>query len=568
MNSKNTGEKYIVSLRRHVFRTPNWILSLTVSSILIFLLSFAVHPVHVDILYLFLAPYLLAVLFDHITIKMIRIYFPLRRIISLNLFAFLVSFIQLWILNYFYLFPFSFFLSFSSLVFIRYMIYRAFLSERKFTGALVSSYYSVIIFLFSLYSFPHFLLPYSLSSLVYGFMAFIFMGNTTRIFRREFREDPLFFLSSFINYASRNTLEDVKKLNKFFQSIYGTRRIPITTIVFKNMGDVKGAFVVPYVHPGPFGEVGGSDLPNKLENYTGIKNMMVFHSTTTHDNNIASEDDVRKIAIAVRNSTKSNCKYDKMSDLRRFEINGIQYAAQIFGKYVFIAIIPHRANFDDVELKTGLTIRNRLSTIFDDAVVVDAHNNFDPHALPLSLTISDINHVVAEAKNLKPERKIRMGMGMMSYSGKSVGRGGIRVAVFEYGSKRIAYVLIDGNNIKRGLREKLRDELMKYVDEAEIFSTDNHAVNMGLIDYNPVGEGDGWKDIIDASLKAIHQAIENIEEVCVHARTIYVDVRMAFSGELQRLADITRKSLGRAKITAPVTFIAGFIISYILHLFL
>lgn len=568
MNPKKSGEKYMVSLRRHIFRTPNWILSLTISSILLYLLSFAIHPIHLDILYLFLVPYLLAIFLDHITIKCIRVYFPLRRIVSLNLFAFFISFVQLWILNYFYPFAFSFFLSFSSIVFMRYMIYRAFLSERKFMATMVSSYYSVIILIVSIFTFPSFFLPYLLSTVVYGLMSFIFIGSTTRIFRREFREDPLFFLSSFINYASRNKPEDVKKINSFFHGIYGNRDVPVTTIVFKNKNNLKGLFVVPYVHPGPFGEVGGSDLPNKIERYTGIKNMMVFHSTSTHDNNIACEEDVKKIADVVKTSTKNECKYDKISDLYRFEINRIQYIAQIFGNYVFIAIIPHHANFDDIELKTGMAIRNKISTIFDDAVVVDGHDSFDPHALPLSLTISDINHLTMKVKNLKPDRKLRMGMGSVNYSGKSIGSGGVRVAVFEYGSKRIAYVLVDGNNVKRGLRERLRNEFMKYVSEVEIFSTDNHAVNMGLIDYNPVGERDPWEEIISASLKALQIAIKDVEDACVVAKTTYVNVRMAFSGELQRLADVTKKTLGRAKVTAPVTFIAGFIISYFFHLFL
>ena len=568
MSSGNKGEKYVVSLRRHIFRTPNWILSFTISSILIFLLSFAIHPIHLDVIYLFLLPYILAVLLDHITIKAIRIYFPLRRITSLNLFAFMISFIQVWILNYFYSFPFSFFFGFSSLIFIRYVIYRAFLSERKFISSVVSSYYSLMVFIVSIYKFSNFLLPYVLSSIVYGLMAFIFIGSTTRVFRREFREDPLFFLASFINYASRNKEEDVKKINSFFHSIYGNRKVPVTTIIFKNKEKVKGVFVVPYVHPGPFGEVGGSDLPNKLERYTGVQNLMVFHSTSTHDNNIASEEDVKKIAHAVKNAINKGCKYNRLSDLYRFEINGIQYLAQVFGKYAFIAIIPHRANFDDVELKTGMEIRNKILTYLDDAVVVDAHNNFDPHALPLSLTLGDISHVAMKVRNLKPDRKLRMGFGTTNYSGKSVGNGGVRVAVFEYGSKKIAYVLLDGNNVKRGLRKRLRNELMKYVDDVEIFSTDNHAVNMGLMDYNPVGERDDWKEIINSTIKALHQAIEDIEDVCVDAKTEYVEVRMAFSGELQRLAEITKKSLGRAKITAPATFIAGFVISYIIYYFL
>ncbi len=561
MNSQKKGVKYVVSLRRHIFRAPNWILSLTLSSISILLLSFLIHPVFYHSLLLFLAPYLLTILLDHVSIKAMRVYFPLRRITALNLFAFFISFIQFWILSYFYSFKFAFFLSFSSVVFIRYMIYRAFLSEHKIMAGTVSSFYSLSILLLSLNSWPY-IYRFILTSLIYGIMAYVFIGTTTVMFRREFREDPLFFVASFVNYASRNTGEDVRKLNNFFHSIYGNRRTPVSTMVFYRNSKVKSAFIVPYVHPGPFGEVGGSNLPNKIERYTGMGNLMVFHSTTTHDNNIASEEDVKKIANAIKESIRGDCKYNKMSDLHRFEINGIQYAVQLFGKYAFIAMIPHKGNFDDVELKTGMMIRRKIREFLDDAVVVDAHNNFNPDALALSLTQSDVSRIVEEIKKIKADKPIRMGVGFKKLKGESIGEGGIRVAVFEYGKKKIAYVLFDGNNVKRGLRDEIRKALKEYVDDAEVFSTDNHIVNMSMIDHNPVGERDSWNEIIEATIESLKAALENIEDVCVKMSTKFVEVRMAFSGELQKLTEITKASLGMAKITAPLTFLIGFFLSY------
>ncbi len=565
MNPRRKGEKYVVSLRKHVFRTPNWVLSLTLSSIFIFLISCLIHPILLHSFLLFLAPYLLTILLDHVSIKAMRVYFPLRRITALNLFAFFISFIQFWILNYFYSFAIAFFLAFSSVAFIRYIIYRAFLSEHKTMAGVVSSFYPLAIVIFSVHFWP-FVYRFLLASLLYGIMAYIFVKTTTVIFRREFREDPLFFIASFINYASRNTGEDVRKLNSFFHGIYGNRKTPISTMVFYAGEKMKGAFVVPYVHPGPFGEVGGSNLPNKIERYTGIKNLIVFHSTTTHDNNIASEEDVKKIAEVIKESVRGECRYNKMSDLYRFEINGIQYVAQIFGKYALIAIIPHNGNFDDIELKTGMMIRRKIKEFIDDAMIIDAHNNFNPDALALSLTPGDISRVVEEIKKIKADKPIRMGMGYKKLKGKSIGDGGVRVAVFEYGEKKIAYVLFDGNNIKLGLRDEIRKILKKFVDDAEIFSTDNHAVNMGMIDYNPVGERDPWNEIIEGTIEALKIALENIEDVCVKMNTRFVDVRMAFSGQLQKLAEITKASLGRAKISAPLTFLGGFFLSYMVFL--
>ena len=54
-------------------------------------------------------------------------------------------------------------------------------------------------------------------------------------------------------------------------------------------------------------------------------------------------------------------------------------------------------------------------------------------------------------------------------------------------SRIFAYILLDGNNIVPGLRERLRSAIINMVDDAEIFTSDNHIVNATMGGYNPVG---------------------------------------------------------------------------------
>ncbi len=564
----SNDEKYVVSLRRHVFKAPHPLISISVFTLILLVFSYMVHPKIEDIFFLFFLPYIFAIIADYLSIRCLRIYFPMSRIAILNLVVFLISFVQFWILRFFLPFQFAFFLAFAYPIDIRYVIYRAFLAEKKNFTMVVASYYNAVIFIISIFylsSFPW--LPFLVSSLIYGFAGYLFIRGTTSVFRREFREDPLFFVSSFLNYLGRFTKEDEKKLNRFFYEIYVDRKVPVSAMVFRGERGIKAAFVAPYIHPGPFGSLGGSDIPNKLEKMLNMDNLMVFHTTTTHDNNIATEEDVKKIADAIKEMLDEDCEYQEFSDVKRGKIHDVSFFAQRFGDYAFIALIPQNAQFDDVELNTGLAIIKSVKKELKDAMAIDSHNCFDENSVPLSLTPMDVMGIERELKGLKADKKIKMGFSSVNFDGKSVGPGGIRAAVFQYGEKKIAYILVDGNNIKKGLRNKIREEI-KNVDEIELFSTDNHIVNVSMMDLNPVGQDDSWDEIVGACQIAIDKALENMEDVCMYMRTKYVELRMASAGNMKKMATVAKESMQRAKLATLLTFTFGFTLSFLAFYFL
>ena len=561
------NEKYVIELRNYLFKAPNMGISLLIFLIIIGVFSYLLHPDIYEVSILFILPYLITIFVDYISIKCLKIYFPMRRIATLNLLGFIISFVEMWSLMFFFPFLFSFYLSFSFLIYLRFMIYRVFLSGKNIAGGIISLNYNIAILIISILYFNDLsifpVIPYIISVTIYYLMAFFMLRTSTSKFRREFREDPFFFLSSFINYLARYEKIDKEKLDKFFKSIYQKRIVPISTLVFKSKEKIKFSFIFPYIHPGPFGDLGGSDIPNKLEKHLGMDNLFVFHTTSTHDDNIATEEDVKKIANVIKGSLKCNCKYSEFSDFYRTTINNVDIGLQIFGKYPIIFLIPTKEIFDDVELRTGLLIRRKINTIYEDSAVIDAHNNFDENAAPLSLTTPDSSMLRKFVRDIKVDKKIKAGFALGRIKGKSIGPGGIRAAVFQYDKKRIAYILIDGNNIKKGLRNKIRKDLEDLVDEIEVLSTDNHIVNMSLVDLNPIGDKEDWNIIIDACRNVVKEAIGNIEDVCVCMKTQNIEMNMASHGELERLTDITRVSVGTAKIFGPLSFILGFLLSFI-----
>ncbi len=558
-------EKYIVDLRRHIFKAPRVEVSLGISVAVITGLSYIACGNMVHVLLLFLFPYLMAILLDNVLIRLSSIYFPLNRIVLLNSFSFFVAFFQFLPLNYIFGFTFAFLLSFASVIIPRFMIYRTFLSERKYISYMVSVSYTLSIAVMSvLYGIN--IADFAGASLIYLITAMAMIHISTIPYRKEFPGDPLFFVASFVNYMARLGDEDRVKLNGYFHQIYEDREVPVSAMVFKtDEVKVKAVFLAPYIHPGPFGEVGGSDISTKIERALDMNNLMVFHTTTTHDNNIATDEDVSKLINTVREIIHGDCTSQEMSEPARFSAGERRVFAQRFGRFLFLALIPENSEFDDVELDSGLKIMNKLDDEYEGIMCIDAHNSFNKDSEPLKLSEEELDKIAEFGRMLSNKCKIKMGFATAPIQGHSIGPGGIKAAVFECEEKRYAYILIDGNNISPGLRDRIREALGALAD-AEVFSTDNHVVNMTMMDINPVGNGDDWNKIVDAAVKATMTAMENMENVCVFMRTKNVKLRMASSGQLAKMADVTMSSIAFAKFAIPLLSILGFATSLLLFL--
>jgi putative membrane protein len=113
---------------------------------------------------------------------------------------------------------------------------------------------------------------------------------------------------------------------------------------------------------------------------------------------------------------------------------------------------------------------------------------------------------------------------------------GIQVLVVKCKSENIddnndkktnAYILMDGNNIVPGLREKTLESIVGLVDDGEVFTTDNHVVNATMGGYNPVGLKLEQNKIVRVVTKLVERAKDDCEpcEVGVNS-TIIKNIRI------------------------------------------
>jgi putative membrane protein len=153
-----------------------------------------------------------------------------------------------------------------------------------------------------------------------------------------------------------------------------------------------------------------------------------------------------------------------------------------------------------------------------------------------------------------------------------MGTGGITAIVVQVEKQKTAYVVIDGNNMISGLREKILAALTSVgFDESEVFTTDTHAVSAivtGRRGYHPVGEVMSHEILIRYICDVAKKAEANLETSkagCIHF--VVPQVRVIGEARLQSMTILVDKSIQKAKQTLlPVFGLEGLVLILLLLL--
>lgn len=165
---------------------------------------------------------------------------------------------------------------------------------------LIISMYILISFLFTDTSFigPA-MVQISLKAIVAGIIFVLAIYAFIRIIASPFNKNlgigVLDLLSLFIAHMN----EGSNSLEGEFENMSEAIETIVTFISFKGENGIKALFISPSVHPGPLGDLGGSNMPtllaNKFNHFT-----MVAHGPSTHDFNPIAVSEIDKIEAAVR----------------------------------------------------------------------------------------------------------------------------------------------------------------------------------------------------------------------------------------------------------------------------
>lgn len=476
-----------------------------------------------------------------------------------------------------------------------------------------SAYEAYVVFLsrtdhgppvFDAVTIDHFLLLGALC-LLYAVAVWAFLVAVERPWRRALDVSVLDFIRGFIGYAA----EESRDLERFFERLGQEAVVPVSVLSFRTLaddedpndrdgdpndpdgadresattdggavdpdrlGEEKARFVLPMIHPGPLGEIGGGDLPRRVAlSAEGIG--FPPHATAGHDFNLVSETEVDCVIDAADRALDGATFRREGTVPLSVESGESSVLAQRFGDAALAVSTFAPGSADDVDFAVGQSARAEFrSGGVADVLLVDGHNchtglsGAGPdlgHVTPgseRSYDLYDAAGLAGEATAEADRGRTELGVawdptGWTPEEG--IGPLGVRVAVTRVAGVEAAYVLIDGNNMVPGLREDVLSAVREAtgVDHVEVMTTDNHVVNRTRAD-NRVGEEVDADALCETVRSLAVDAHGDLEPVAVGGGTERTTVTVFGNDRTETLATQANAALSLgAALAAAVTLFA------------
>jgi putative membrane protein len=218
---------------------------------------------------------------------------------------------------------------------------------------------------------------------------------------------------------------------------------------------------LPDVHPGPFGVVGGSNLPYVLYEKFG-KRALVMHSVSDHSLNIPSGKEVARYIEGLRGLSASDAGGTCSEPVQRRKGDATATAIA-FGKRALVLLSLAPKGMEDVpsEIRDELEAHAR-GLGFSDLMVVDCHNAMGGQIgdADRSDLLSTASQCLDDLKVL-PQGEFSAGFASLvdiahSLAGSSeLGQAGLAAMVLVTQGRKYAIGWADSNNMENSLRDKI-----------------------------------------------------------------------------------------------------------------
>ncbi len=338
----------------------------------------------------------------------------------------------------------------------------------------------------------------------------------------------------------------------------------------------KAVVIVPSIHPGPFKNVGSSLLPSMLKTVMEKKLNCIAcvpHGLLGHELDLPSQTQNQKIIKNVVESSDFKVSEAEATPLIKASSGLATACCQVFGKFAFLSLTLSPRTTEDLPQEIGLFANEEAEKYgLTHCIIVNAHNSINGainrrealnalkaatvNCLEQTVSLGRLPFEVGAASVKPKEFSLKDGMGP----------GGITVIVTKVGEQKSAYVVIDGNNLVCGLREKILSVLQIIgLDESEVFTTDTHSVNAIILSergYHPIGEAINHEKLTDYIKETTLTAMSNLEPAKAAACNITIpNVKVIGEKKLETLCLLVDRTLEKAKKTVvPFSVITGLLL--------
>jgi putative membrane protein len=408
----------------------------------------------------------------------------------------------------------------------------------------------------------------------------IFLYAVGRPLKRAFNVDGIQLFRGFLSVWTEGKPDQIEAC---FRRIGQWTSVPLAVIRFVADSEQPTlVFVVADVHPGPFKDTGSSIMPAAVTEWGRSQLNTVacaLHGTVTHDLNLVAREEVDQLLSDVQDAYEQTRDVPSVSRFVRAKSDAIQAGCQLFGKTALIIFTRSPEAMDDISLSVGTRVAAAVDKLVDQSIIVDAHNCIGKLKVPVhddSPVVPAMLKAAAQATRqalTAPRGQPRVGVAtdpMRQFTPVlGMGSGGVTAVLIEVEGQRMAYVIIDGNNMALGLRERLHKELVpNLVDEAEIVTTDTHEVNAISTKgegYSPIGLDIPPEEIVQAVTRLVEEAKNRLKPVKVGVHVgVTSSLHVMGQGTVETLTELIPQSAGIAKRTGLAVFAGALLITLLL----
>ena len=343
-------------------------------------------------------------------------------------------------------------------------------------------------------------------------------------------------------------------------------------------------FVVPYIHYGPFGNLGGSEFSwligdalsggkrdPHLQSRWGDRgrsplDVFVFHGMATHDFNPVSSGELGKVvracqrAIAKLRMAPANLAYSNC------RIGSVRAQAYRIGDSAFVSYTRAPKTTEDVSLGLGLALMEKAKRHVTSACVVDEHNaeTGDISSVevgsPIGFEMLDATGKLFAAG--KKQSAFRFACASGNAALGTIGKNGVKLALFGQGRKLNALVLADCNGIKPEFRAEIIELLQQLGKEVgcecrgEIMTTDTHQINTVRGVLNPLGT-ERRGDVMQLVRELFSEAHGKLETVKFGSAEERFRIKVFGTGQSAEIASTINAVVAVLRLALPIILIAS-----------
>jgi len=431
--------------------------------------------------------------------------------------------------------------------------------------------------IFLVITIPYFLLIEIFSNVIAIFFGLIIIGLGIgwAIFAdragRPNLQSTFAVLQAFLSAWTENKVENIEKI---LLSKSKDERVNTDIIKFYNKGQ-SIYWVLPNIHPGPFKEIGGSNLPYQIYNYFD-QNAIVFHSASDHSLNISSKEEVQKYLKSLSDTNNITDSGDTCSIPVQIKIKNATATGIIFGNtaVLILSYAPH--GMEDIPEQIGMELRTYSQNKgFREIFIIDSHN-----AMGNKINESKNEDLLVAGKEclkiLKELPQYRFKIGLSNTNeldnnikfGEDTGKSGLSIILIEIinndkyknknnNSQQYAIGWVDSNNIKNGLREYVIQSLdQNGIKMLEICSSDTHE-NSGFRTsegYFPFGQITKFEAIADYYRKLTELAHKKLEVSHYKILSIESIVKVMGENQFEDYSNALDKAMNLTKLFLIITF--------------